>query len=93
MTFDFRMIALIAVIFLSACTNDIPVKDNTVLFGYDFSQDAKTPTEKLRSKYTPFTLTTDMSALSGNQKKMIKLLVEAATYMDDLFWYEWRCSL
>ena len=42
----------------------------------------------LLSKYTPFTLETDMSLLSDNQKKMINILLEAADIMDELFWYD-----
>src|SRR3546814_8609728 len=33
-------------------------------------------------------LTTDLSALSENQKQMIPLLIDAARIMDSLFWYE-----
>lgn len=37
-------------------------------------------------QYTTFRLTTDMSRLSENQKKMIPLLIEAAEAMDEVFW-------
>lgn len=43
---------------------------------------------ELLEKYTDVTLTTDISNLSENQKKMIPLLIEAADIMDKLFWYE-----
>ena len=36
--------------------------------------------------YADFTLTTDVSSLSENQKKMIPLLIEAAKEMDKVFW-------
>lgn len=39
-------------------------------------------------QYTSFTLTTDESKLSENQKKMIPLLIEAAEAMDEVFWME-----
>jgi len=39
-------------------------------------------------QYTSFTLTTDVSGLSENQKKMIPLLIEAAEAMDKVFWME-----
>ncbi|MGK7368779.1 MAG: dipeptidyl-peptidase 3 family protein [Candidatus Halalkalibacterium sp. M3_1C_030] len=39
-------------------------------------------------QYTPFTLTTDVSELSENQKKMIPVLIEAAEAMDEVFWME-----
>ncbi|MGQ1783973.1 dipeptidyl-peptidase 3 family protein [Saccharicrinis sp. GN24d3] len=37
-------------------------------------------------EFTAFKLTTDVSNLSANQKKMLPLLFEAAQIMDDLFW-------
>ncbi|KID54735.1 Zn-dependent hydrolase [Pseudoalteromonas luteoviolacea] len=36
--------------------------------------------------YTPVTLTSDLSHLNDNQKKMISLLIDASKIMDDLFW-------
>ncbi|MGK7388925.1 MAG: dipeptidyl-peptidase 3 family protein [Candidatus Cyclobacteriaceae bacterium M2_1C_046] len=44
--------------------------------------------KELLDKYTEVTLTTDVSALSQNQRQMIPLLIEAAHIMDELFWYE-----
>ncbi|MBX2846124.1 MAG: hypothetical protein KTR13_07910 [Saprospiraceae bacterium] len=42
----------------------------------------------LSDKYTSFQLTTDLSALSANERKMIPLLIEAAEIMDGLFWQQ-----
>jgi hypothetical protein len=39
-------------------------------------------------EYSEFTLTTDMSILSENQKEMIPILIEVAKIMDGLFWQE-----
>lgn len=39
-------------------------------------------------KYTPFQLTTDLSRLSENEKKMLPYLIKAADIMNQLFWYE-----
>ncbi|WP_251359740.1 Zn-dependent hydrolase [Kangiella sp. TOML190] len=36
--------------------------------------------------YAPFTLTSDLSHLSDNQKQMIGLLIDAGKIMDGLFW-------
>ena len=36
--------------------------------------------------YADFTLTADLSSLSDNQRKMIKLLIDASQIMDDLYW-------
>ena len=42
----------------------------------------------LLSKYTPFTLTTDINNLSSGERSLIKKLIEAAKIMDECFWYE-----
>ena len=36
--------------------------------------------------YADFKLTADLGALTDNQRKMIKLLIDASQIMDDLFW-------
>ena len=38
--------------------------------------------------YKPVTLTTDLSHLSDNQKKMLSLLIEASKITDDIFWQQ-----
>ncbi|MBN1159366.1 MAG: Zn-dependent hydrolase [Bacteroidales bacterium] len=38
--------------------------------------------------FATFRLTTDLSVLSENQKKMIPILIEAAQIMDEIFWME-----
>ncbi|HFC30887.1 MAG TPA: Zn-dependent hydrolase, partial [Oceanospirillales bacterium] len=43
---------------------------------------------KVSDIYADFTLTTDLSHLDNNQKKMIPLLIEIAKVMDDLFWLQ-----
>jgi peptidase M49-like protein len=68
--------------FLFTCNDPIP-------------EDASIPAEKKvnpiqekLNKYVDVKLTTDISVLSLNQKKMILLLIEAADIMNELFWYE-----
>ena len=39
-------------------------------------------------KYVSVKLTTDLSKLTENERKMIPLLIKAADKMNDLFWYE-----
>ena len=39
-------------------------------------------------QYATFRLTTDVTQLTGKQKEMIPILIEAAQIMDELFWYE-----
>ncbi len=43
--------------------------------------------EKLKG-YASFPLTTDLSALSVNEKKILPLLFEASAIIDDIFWQE-----
>jgi hypothetical protein len=38
--------------------------------------------------YTPYELTSDLSHLSSDQKKMIGLLIDASKIMDELFWQQ-----
>lgn len=44
--------------------------------------------ESLLNKYATFRLSSDVSHLSENQKKMLPLLVAAAQIMDELFWLQ-----
>ena len=44
--------------------------------------------DELLSKYTEFTLTTDLDQLSENEKKMIPLLIEAGKEMNKVFWLQ-----
>ena len=44
--------------------------------------------EKRVSEYAEFTLTTDLSVLTENQKFMIPKLIEVGKIMDDLYWRE-----
>ena len=46
------------------------------------------PKAKLIDKYAEYTLTTDISHLSENEKEMLPLLFEAANVMENLFWRE-----
>ena len=60
----------------TAC-NDHPVESNV-----------KVKPAKLMDKYAEYTLTSDISHLSENEKEMLPLLFEAANIMDELFWME-----
>ena len=44
--------------------------------------------QKKVEEFAPFKLTTDLSVLSENQKKMLPLLFEAADIMNEIFWVE-----
>ena len=45
-------------------------------------------TEQRLDIYTPYQLKTDLSHLSGEQKKMVGLLIDASKIMDNLFWQQ-----
>ena len=51
-------------------------------------QEPVQPTTNLSDKYAEYTLTTDISHLSENEREMLGLLFEAADIMEDLFWME-----
>ncbi len=40
------------------------------------------------NEYVPVQLTTDLTKLSEDEKKMIPLLIQAADIMNGLFWYQ-----
>ena len=48
----------------------------------------QTAMQKNLSKYVNVTLTTNLSGLTDNERKMLPLLIQAADKMNDLFWYE-----
>jgi len=54
----------------------------------DESSDRISQIQEKVNQYATFRLTTDLSKLSGNEKKMIPILIEAAKIMDELFWFE-----
>lgn len=90
-----RILFLSAVIFLfTHCTSTdssdsaISPKERTVLDYFDWTEEADGPIGEKLAKYTPFTLSYDLSGLTANQQEMIPLLIEAARIMDGLFWYQ-----
>ena len=58
-----------------------PVKQITV-------EENLTDMTKNLNKYVPFKLTSDLSVLTENERKMLPLLVKAADKMNALFWFE-----
>lgn len=51
------------------------------------AQPETTIAERLR-KYTPFRLTADLTGLTENQRRMLRLFIEAAQSMDEAFWMQ-----
>ena len=47
-----------------------------------------TAMQKNLAKYVDVKLTSDLSVLTENERKMLPVLIEAADKMNDLFWYE-----
>ncbi len=73
---------ILAVLFLAASCNTSNKKtENT-------AQNSKNPMKQKVEQYKKFKLTTDLSTLSDNQKKMLSYLFDAAKIMDDIFWKE-----
>ncbi len=69
----------VLVLFFSSCTPGTKEKEPTEALS---AIDAKV------NEYAEFTLTTDLTLLTENQKKMIPILIEVANIMDALFWQE-----
>jgi hypothetical protein len=74
-------IFVLSIFTFSACDNTSePKVENEV--------ETISPNEKKLNEYVEFTLKSDLSKLSENQRKMIPILIEVAEIMDDLFWKE-----
>jgi len=67
---------------LTGCSGGVksPVSDQN-----EEKQEVTEMQRKLNT-YIPFTLTTDISHLSSDEKEMLKLLFQASKLMDDIFW-------
>ncbi len=76
-----RVILPILFLAIAACTPQ--TKEAPPVQGEETSE-----MQALLDNYTTVKLTADLSHLSDNQREMIKVLIDAAKIMDDLFWYE-----
>jgi len=72
---------LLSALILGGCSSGKSENQNTQKSG-------KMTIQNRLDQYTSFKLTTDLSGLSENQKKMIPLLIDAAKQMDDVYWKE-----
>ena len=74
-----KLLSLLAIVAIvaAACNNNKPEQTNE-----------PAQQTKLSDKYAQYTLTTDISHLSENEREMLPLLFEAADIMDQLFWRE-----
>ena len=80
------LVAVAAAVVLAACGQ--PPAEESAAEGPAAATEQQSGASQLLAKYTPFRLTTDLSVLSENERKMIPLLIEAAEAMDDAFWIQ-----
>lgn len=77
--------AILLVIITVSCNHNFsarkPIKQVTV-------EDNITEMEQKLSKYISFKLTSNLDVLTENERKMLPILIEAASIMNNLFWYE-----
>lgn len=80
-----KLLLIFVVITLFSCKESIkarkPVKQVTVEQNW-------TEMQKKLSKYATFKLTTDLNVLTENERKMLPILIKAASIMNKLFWFE-----
>ncbi|MCD6346567.1 MAG: Zn-dependent hydrolase, partial [Bacteroidales bacterium] len=73
------LISVLAIsMLLSACNQQVDKAEGP----------ANSPIQEKVDAFAPFELTTDLSSLSVNEKKMIPMLIEAAKIMEDIYWQE-----
>lgn len=78
------IIILVAIMLFSCKESDNarkPIKQVTVEQNW-------TEMQKKLSKYVTFKLTSDLSVLTENERKMLPILIKAASKMNELFWFE-----
>lgn len=87
-----QAILLSGIVFLSACSEQAPSSNNTPQSSAPTASKAPSgPTlvnidRQRLDIYTDFSLQSDLSHLSENQKAMVAKLIDASKIMDDLFW-------
>lgn len=91
MTISLKMLltaaSAMAIIAVSGC--DTATTDNREAIAENSASVWLSPEAKKRAYiYTDYTLTSDLSHLSDNQKSMIGLLIDASKIMDELYWLQ-----
>lgn len=80
-----KIIIVLALTILFSCKENgsvrKPIKQVTVEQNW-------TEMQKKLSKYVTFKLTSDINVLTENERKMLPILIKAASIMNELFWYE-----
>jgi len=75
------IVTLALLVLVSSCKED---KKEAV----SNEETASTEIQNKLNKYVSVKLTTDLTKLSENERKMLPMLIKAADKMNDLFWYE-----
>ncbi len=73
------------VISLTGCNDKSSVSEEAKQSKYDWASPAAAARPDI---YVPVELTSDLSHLTANQKKMVSLLIDASKIMDELFWQQ-----
>jgi hypothetical protein len=73
---------LFLLVFFISCSQNRNTKEAPIL------ETQKSEIQKKLDTYISVKLTTNLSDLSENEKKMLPILIEAAKIMDDIFWKE-----
>lgn len=87
-----QAILLSGIVFLSACSEQAPSSNNTPQSSAPTASQAPSGSTLVNIDrqrldiYTDFSLQSDLSHLSDNQKAMVAKLIDASKIMDDLFW-------
>jgi len=80
-----KIIILLVLIAIISCKNNkearSPKKQVTI-------EQTTSAMDKNLNKYVSFKLTSDLSKLTANERKMVPILIKAADKMNDLFWQE-----
>ncbi len=79
------IIFLLAIIVLAACKDTNTSRNPKSQSTHESKE--QTMKDKINA-YVPFKLTTDLSKLTENEKKMLPLLIKAAEIMNDLYWVQ-----
>ena len=80
--------ALASVFLLASCSKPPQTSEEQVTEVAPAAQHTLLIEQSRLSIYHPVDLTSDLSHLSDNQKRMLSLLIDASKIMDDLFWQQ-----
>lgn len=85
---SFVFILLLAALTITACKNDHQQNDENTIEQDSTMVASGIDIQNKVNQYAEVQLTSDLSQLTENQKKIIPLLIETAKITDSLFWYQ-----